>query len=114
LASGFGKNPKWEDMMQELNLVVGPEVGPLLKLTKNGKTVQDPGLIHEKEMFRDIVKYPEVVHVNRRKENHPTKSIKNGITKRRKAKSDGIILPLRHHRAVTTTMGRPQILPWNF
>ena len=62
LASGFGKNPKWEDMMQELNLVVGPEVGPLLKLTKNGKTVQDPGLIHEKEMFRDIVKYPEVVH----------------------------------------------------
>ena len=62
LASGFGKNPKWEDMMQELNLVVGPEVGPLLKLTKNGKTVQDPGLIHEKEMFRDIVKNPEVVH----------------------------------------------------
>ena len=62
LASGFGKNPKWEDMMQELNLVEGPEVGPLLKLTKNGKTVQDPGLIHEKEMFRDIVKYPEVVH----------------------------------------------------
>ena len=62
LASGFGKNPKWEDMMQELNLVIGPEVGPLLKLTKNGKTVQDPGLIHEKEMFRDIVKNPEVVH----------------------------------------------------
>ena len=62
LASGFGKNPKWEDMMQELNLVVGPEVGPLTKLTKNGKTVQDPGLIHEKEMFRGIVKYPEVVH----------------------------------------------------
>ena len=62
MASGFGKNPKWEDMMQELSLVVGPEVGPLLKLTKNGKTVQDPGLIHEKEMFRDIVKNPEVVH----------------------------------------------------
>ena len=62
MASGFGKNPKWEDMMQELNLVVGPEVGPLIKFTKNGKTVQDPGLIHEKEMFRDIVKYPEVVH----------------------------------------------------
>ena len=62
MASGFGKNPKWEDMMQELNLVVGPEVGPLIKFTKNGKTVQDPGLIHEKEMFRDIVKNPEVVH----------------------------------------------------
>merc|ERR1711956_52870 len=116
LASGFGKNTKWEDMMQELNLVVGPEVGPLLKFTKNGKTVQNPGLIHEKEMLQDIVKNPEVVHeVNRRKENHPTKSIKNGITKRRKPKSDGIILPLRHHRAVTTTTtrGPPQILPWN-
>ena len=48
--------------MQELSLVVGPEVGPLLKLTKNGKTAQDPGLIHEKKMFRDIVKNPEVVH----------------------------------------------------
>ena len=62
LASGFGKNTKWEDMMQELNLVVGPEVGPLLKFTKNGKTVQNPGLIHEKEMLQDIVKNPEVVH----------------------------------------------------
>ena len=62
LASGFGKNPKWEDMMQELNPVVGPEVGPLLKLTKNGKTVQDPGLIHEKEMLQDTVKNPEVAH----------------------------------------------------
>ena len=49
-------------MTKELNLVVGPEVGPLIKFTKNGKTVQDPGLIHEKEMFRDIVKNPEVVH----------------------------------------------------
>merc|ERR1739848_876794 len=80
LASGFGKNPKWEDVMQELNPVVGPEVGPLLKLTKNGKTVQDPGLIHEKEMLQDIVKNPEVAlvqEVNRRKGNHPTKSIKN-------------------------------------
>ena len=48
--------------MQELNPVVGPEVGPLLKLTKNGKTVQDPGLIHEKEMLQDIVKNPEVAH----------------------------------------------------
>ena len=48
--------------MQELNLVVGPEVGPLIKFTKNGKTVQDPGLIHEKEMLQDIVKNPEVVH----------------------------------------------------
>merc|ERR1712008_424154 len=97
LALGFGKNTKWEDMMQELNLVVGPEVVPLLiKFTKNGKTVQNPGLIHEKEMLQDIVKNPEVVHeVNRRKENHPTKSKKNGITKRRKPKSDGIILPLR-------------------
>ena len=62
LASGFGKNTKWEDMMQELNLVVGPEVVPLLKFTKNGKTVQNPGLIHEKEMLQDIVKNPEVVH----------------------------------------------------
>ena len=62
MVSGFGKNPKWEDMMQELNPVVGPEVGPLLKFTKNGKTVQDPGLIHEKEILQDIVKNPEVAH----------------------------------------------------
>ena len=48
--------------MQELNPVVGPEVGPLLKFTKNGKTVQDPGLIHEKEILQDIVKNPEVAH----------------------------------------------------
>merc|ERR1712008_281935 len=96
LALGFGKNTKWEDMMIELNLVAGPEVGPLLKFTKNGKIVQNPGLIHEKEMLQEIVKNLEVVHeVNRRKENHPTKSKKNGITKRRKPKSDGIILPLR-------------------
>lgn len=112
MASDFGKILKCEEMRQELNIVVGPEVGRLIKDTKNGKTDQDPGLI-----LQDIVKNPEVVRVqevNRQKENHHTKSIKNGITKRRKTKSDGIVLPLRHHRAVTTTRGPPQILPWNF
>jgi len=50
-------------------------------------------------VLADMINIPSVQKVNRRKENHLTKSIKNGITKRRKAKSDGIILPLRHHRA---------------
>ena len=50
-------------------------------------------------VLADMINIPSVQKVNRRKENHPTKSIKNGITKRRKAKSDEMILPLHHHRA---------------
>ena len=50
-------------------------------------------------VLADMINTPSVQEVNHQKENHHTKNIKNGITKRRKTKRDGIILPVRHHRA---------------
>ena len=72
--------------------VADPEVGLLLKVTKNEKTARGPDLVTE--MFQNIVKDQKVVpEVNHQNESHE-KSTRNVITKRRKVKN--VILLLLH------------------